>query len=180
MNKYESAVTKVLNHQLGSDVPFEVNVEVVGGEPYINVTVIVDTSKYHFWAPNFDSDYRERMDEVSDEIETALGILGFSDDLNSLQYKHVNYDWVEGFSRLIRFEIENYKDEMRDRSEIMDGDIKLKGILKVPDNPYLVIRIDMDDDNHRRELHEFLHKQISISDFFLDVYKTPRLGYSHS
>lgn len=162
-----------MDHHLGSDVPFEVNVEVVGGEPYINITVNVDTSKYHFWAPNFDDDYRERIDEVSDEIDTALGILGFSDNLNSVNYNQINYEWVEGLSRLIKFEIDNFLEELRDRSEIINGDIKLKGFLKIPDNPYLVIKIEMDDDNHRRELHEFLHNQIPIFDFLLDVYKTP-------
>jgi hypothetical protein len=87
MNNWEKLVKKILDRTLLPETPYRLNVEVVGNEPYINIEVDVDTSKYHQVGPNYDPEYYTRMDELESKILDSFDILGELGVINSLKYK---------------------------------------------------------------------------------------------
>lgn len=61
----------------------------------LNLTVKVDSSKFHMLGPNYDSNYYKFFEEVEDEIIESLELVGLEEDFDKIIFKHVNYKFME-------------------------------------------------------------------------------------
>jgi hypothetical protein len=61
----------------------------------LELTVKVDSSKFHMLGPNYDSNYWEFFEEVEDEIIESLELVGLEEDFDKIIFKHVNYKFME-------------------------------------------------------------------------------------
>lgn len=61
----------------------------------LNLTVKVDSSKFHMLGSNYDSNYYKFFEEVEDEIIESLELVGLEEDFNKIIFKHVNYKFME-------------------------------------------------------------------------------------
>ncbi len=62
----------------------------------LELTVKVDSSKFHMLGPNYDSNYYKFFEEeVEDEIIESLGLVGLEEDFDKIIFKHVNYKFME-------------------------------------------------------------------------------------
>ena len=170
MNKWENAVRKVLDFKLGDEINYDIDIRMVGGEPYINLDVFVETDRYHQVGPNFDKDYQLRLENFEDEIISHLRLLGAENNLNSITYHKVNTDWTQRFKHLLESEISDFVEEREHDYEKLYKNPKLLGFKKNPMSPYLSIAIDLygDRDGIRSDLWEFLHRSLPISDLGID------------
>jgi|688.fasta_scaffold28235_12 hypothetical protein len=84
MNPQE-IVKKVLDNHLLSEFPYNLLVIEVGGTWYVNVEILVDSSKYHRVTPNYDFEYLgEFSNPIRKIVTTGLELLGDVAYLNSL------------------------------------------------------------------------------------------------
>lgn len=62
----------------------------------LELTVKVDSSKFHMLGPNYDSNYWEFFsDHIEDEIIDSLELVGLEEDFDKIIFKHVNYKFME-------------------------------------------------------------------------------------
>lgn len=62
----------------------------------LELTVKVDSSKFHMLGPNYDSNYWEFLsDHIEDEIIESLELVGLEEDFDKIIFKHVNYKFME-------------------------------------------------------------------------------------
>lgn len=62
----------------------------------LELTVKVDSSKFHMLGPNYDSNYWEFFsDHIEDEIIESLELVGLEEDFDKIIFKHVNYKFME-------------------------------------------------------------------------------------
>ena len=62
----------------------------------LELTVKVDSSKFHMLGPNYDSNYYKFFEEeVEDEIIESLELVGLEEDFDKIIFKHVNYKFME-------------------------------------------------------------------------------------
>ena len=61
----------------------------------LNLTVKVDSSKFHMLGSNYDSNYYKFFEEVEDEIIESLELVGLEEDFDKIIFKHVNYKFME-------------------------------------------------------------------------------------
>lgn len=61
----------------------------------LELTVKVDSSKFHMLGPNYDSNYWEFFEEIEDEIIESLELVGLEEDFDKIIFKHVNYKFME-------------------------------------------------------------------------------------
>jgi hypothetical protein len=74
-------------------IPFSIRES--GPLGYLNLTVKVDSSKFHMLGSNYDSNYYKFFEEVEDEIIESLELVGLEEDFNKIIFKHVNYKFME-------------------------------------------------------------------------------------
>jgi hypothetical protein len=170
MNKWENAVRKVLDFKLGDEISYDIDIRMVGEDPYINLDVFVETDRYHQVGPNFEKEYQLRLDNFEDEIISHLKILGAENNLNSITYHKVNTDWTQRFKHLLESEISNFVEQYdTDYGKLVETP-KLLGFKKNPMSPYISIAIDLfgDKDGIRQNLWEALHRSLPLSDMGID------------
>jgi hypothetical protein len=170
MNKWENAVRRVLDFKLGDEISYDIDIRMVGEDPYINLDVLVETDRYHQVGPKFEKKYQLRLDNFEDEIISHLKILGAENNLNSITYHKVNTDWTQRFKHLLESEISNFVEQYdTDYGKLVETP-KLLGFKKNPMSPYISIAIDLfgDRDGIRQNLWETLHRSLPISDMGID------------
>lgn len=74
-------------------VPFSLRESGPSGN--LELTVIVDSSKFHMLGPNYDSNYYKFFEGVEDEIIDSLELVGLDEDLGEIIFKHDNYKFME-------------------------------------------------------------------------------------
>jgi len=169
MNNWEKIVKKILDRALLPDTPYQLNVEVVGNEPYINIEVDVDTSMYHQAGPNYDPEYYTKMDELESVILDALNILGV-DAINSLKYKKTNFDWIDKLSPLVDLAISEFIDNYEFTYDKLKYPPEKEGFSKNEYEPNLSLIINSGDAAERTkgEMYEYLGNKLSLWDFYID------------
>jgi hypothetical protein len=170
MNNWEKLVKKILDRTLLPETPYRLNVEVVGNEPYINIEVDVDTSKYHQVGPNYDPEYYVRMDELESKILDSFDILGDLGVINSLKYKKINFDWIDDLSPMVDLAISDFIDGYEFTYDRLNYPPKKIGFSKNEYEPSLSLIINLGDAGERikRELYEYLGNNLSLWDFYID------------
>ena len=170
MNNWEKLVKKILDRALLPETPYGLNVEVVGNEPYINIEVDVDTSKYHLAGPNYDPEYQGKMDELESDILDALSILGDLGVINSLKFKKTNFDWIDELSPMVDLAISEFLDGYEFTYDILRYPPKKVGFSKNEYQPNLSLTINPGDsaERVRRDLYDYLTENLSLWDFTID------------
>jgi len=184
MNRWEKLVDRVLSPVLLPDFPYELDIrEVVDKNnnttiPYINIKIFVDSSKYHLAGPNFNEDYHVKLDEgIDDLITNRLDVVGLGDNINDMIYEQTNLEWTQPLSKMIQVEIENYIDDKElEYGRPLKNKPYYLGMTRNLRNPHLIINIRHVDTvtdktvSTRRDLWEYLHSQLKISDFYIDFF----------
>jgi len=94
MSSKIKVATKVLKDFFSIySIPFSIRESGPSGN--LNLTLKVDSSKFHMLGPNYDSNYYKFFEEVEDEIIESLELVGLEEDFDKIIFKHVNYKFME-------------------------------------------------------------------------------------
>ena len=163
---WEKYLKYFLDQELLPDFPYTLDIRVVGEEAYVNVKVVIDTSRFHYMSPNFDKYYRDDAEFLSETIETILNKASKRAYLNSMEYSHKNYEWINQASKLIRAFTEDYFSEINE-----DQKIEFEGFTKLDTRPELVINFVKKNADWRRDkdFYESLHRNLDVLDLYVSI-----------
>lgn len=74
--------------RLKSGIPDEIT------KDWFNLTVYVDSEKYHKFSDKYDEQYYNSFSYLDDSVYPALNYIQKSNDLRRTEYKHVNTDFI--------------------------------------------------------------------------------------
>lgn len=171
---HQEIVRKVLDIHLLPDIPYNLVVIEIGGTWYVNVEILVDSSKYHRAAPNYDADYQNKfLKPILKIVNTALDLLGEVAFLNSLSYKKINIGWLDDLENKIDIAI----------SDFFYSDSRLRGFkpnfFRIAEfeydknSPAIAIRFENLNGNISKKVYSdlglLLLKELNLADFMCTV-----------
>ena len=172
----QEIVKKVLDSNLLPDFPYNLNVVEVGDTWYVNVEIIVDSSKYNQTSPNYDLEYYNKFyHNIEGTLDKALDLLGGVAYLNSFIYKKINLDWLDDLEEEININVRNFSFINLKFRALQPEVFRLAGFKNDESIPGITILIEKRNNKVSKgeynDLATYLLEQLNLVDFKFSIYE---------
>jgi hypothetical protein len=172
----QEIVKKVLDLNLLPNFPYNLNVVEVGDTWYVNVEIIVDTSKYHRTSPNHELEYFNKFyHNIKLTLDKALDLLGGVAYLNSFVYKKIHLDWLDELEKKIDINVKNFSFTNLKFRALQPEVLRLAKWKDDESIPAITILIEKRNNKVSKveynDLTNYLIEELNLEDFRFSIYE---------